>query len=257
MRRRLSKRLQAVADFVPAGCRLADIGTDHALLPVALLEEDLITHAIAMDVGEGPLERARQTVSGAEQKVRDRIETRLSDGFAALHDDEADCAVIAGMGGALTIQILKAADLKTLGITTLILEPQSEAEEVRRYLREARMYITDEAFVEDGGKFYPVLRVQTEAETDVYLHAARVLTEAGMKEERAMRILYRYGPLLVTGRDPVLRTYLERERARMEKALRNIEESAERESGHIRGLRTEHEDAVTAWEYTGGADAVS
>ena len=100
----LSKRLQAVADLVTAGCRVADVGTDHAYIPIALVQEGRIPGAVAMDVNTGPLERARLHV--AENRLEEKIELRLSDGLAALSPGEADSVVIAGMGGGLVIRIL-------------------------------------------------------------------------------------------------------------------------------------------------------
>ena len=100
----LSKRLSAVAEFVtPGGC-LVDVGTDHGYVPIALLEQQKISSAIAMDVNRGPLERAREHI--AQYQMGDYIETRLSDGLHALRAGEGDSLLIAGMGGGLTIRIL-------------------------------------------------------------------------------------------------------------------------------------------------------
>src|SRR5699024_7353656 len=101
----LSKRLNAVASLVTDGYRLADIGTDHAYIPIFLVSTGKIPAAVAMDVNRGPLLRAEENIRtyGLEK----RIATRISDGFAALEKNEADSAVIAGMGGLLTIRILK------------------------------------------------------------------------------------------------------------------------------------------------------
>lgn len=255
MKHRLSKRLRAVASFVPAGCRLVDIGTDHALLPVTLLEEQHITRAIAMDVRQGPLERARCTVEEMDAEVGLAVELRLSDGFAALRENEADCAVIAGMGGALTCRILEAADLDALQITTLILEPQSEVEDVRRFLQERHMDITEEVMVEEGGKFYPVLKIEPHAETDAYADALNALTADGMERECAERILFQYGPKLMRKKDPVLREFLHSECARMQEALYRAKDAAT-ESDHVRTLKEMYMDATKALRYTGGADAV-
>ena len=83
----LSTRLQAVADFVTAGYKLADIGTDHAYIPIALVEQNRIPGAIAMDINEGPLQRAGEHI--AENKMEKKIEIRLSNGFSALKKGEA------------------------------------------------------------------------------------------------------------------------------------------------------------------------
>ena len=100
----MSKRLAAIGALVTEGGILADIGTDHALLPIRLVLDGKVPRAIAMDVNEGPLARAGEAIRRAG--LADRIQTRLSDGFAALKEGEADSAVIAGMGGDLVIRIL-------------------------------------------------------------------------------------------------------------------------------------------------------
>ena len=88
----LSKRLAAVAALVDAGSRPADIGTDHAYIPIWLVEEGICQKAFAMDVGKGPLERAREHITG--HGLGNYIETRLSDGLGALAPGEADCCLL-------------------------------------------------------------------------------------------------------------------------------------------------------------------
>ena len=100
----LDARLQMCADFVPPGAVLADIGTDHAYLPVWLCKSGKIPKAIAADIGQGPLQSAGESI--ARYQAQDRIETRLSDGLAAFSPGEADTIVIAGMGGELIARIL-------------------------------------------------------------------------------------------------------------------------------------------------------
>ena len=100
----LSKRLQAVADLVTAHYKLADIGTDHAYIPIYLTQQKKITEAVALDVNEGPLQRAEEHIR--ENGLEAEIETRLSNGFQALQPGEVQSAVIAGMGGGLVIRIL-------------------------------------------------------------------------------------------------------------------------------------------------------
>ena len=102
---KLSKRLETIASFVPEGSRIADIGTDHGYIPIHLVQEGKAKHASAMDVRKGPLLRAQSHIQ--EAGLIDAIEVRLSDGLLKLEKDEADCVVIAGMGGELMIPILE------------------------------------------------------------------------------------------------------------------------------------------------------
>ena len=103
----LSPRLRLAADLVPEGARLADVGTDHAYLPACLLMEGKIPSAIAADLREGPLSRARETA--AEYGCGDRMAFRLCDGLSGIRPEKTDAVVIAGMGGETIAQILEAA----------------------------------------------------------------------------------------------------------------------------------------------------
>ena len=154
----LSKRLSAVAEFVtPGGC-LVDVGTDHGYVPIALLEQQKISSAIAMDVNRGPLERAREHI--AQYNMGDYIETRLSDGLHALRAGEGDSLLIAGMGGGLTVRILSEGEPLLSGFRELILEPQSDIDRVRAWLLEHGFFLAQENFVEEDGKYYPMMRAE-------------------------------------------------------------------------------------------------
>ena len=120
----LSKRLQAVADLVTPGMRLADVGTDHAYIPIYLTQNGLVPSAIAMDINKGPLERADTHI--LEHGLDGKIVTRLSDGLVNLKMEEADTMIAAGMGGGLVIHILNEDPAKTRSLKELILQPQSE-----------------------------------------------------------------------------------------------------------------------------------
>ena len=101
---KLSNRLDLVASFVPAGARLLDVGSDHAYLPIALLQEGKIEAAIAGEVVEGPYQSALQNV--ADNGLEDKIEVRLANGLAAFEPSDAiSCVTIAGMGGRLIADI--------------------------------------------------------------------------------------------------------------------------------------------------------
>lgn len=187
----LSKRLSAVAEFVtPGGC-LVDVGTDHGYVPIALLEQKKISSAIAMDVNRGPLERAREHI--AQYQMGDYIETRLSDGLHALRAGEGDSLLIAGMGGGLTIRILSEGEPLLSGFRELILEPQSDIDRVRAWLLEHGFFLAQENFVEEDGKYYPILRA---------VH--------GEKEDLKAEELF-YGPRLLENQNPVLLEYLQKQ----------------------------------------------
>lgn len=153
----VSKRLNRLAEMVTEGNRLADVGTDHGYVPISLIEQKRIPTAIAMDINEGPLLRAREHIQ--EYGYQNYIETRLSDGLAALQAGEADTVLIAGMGGALTVKILSEGRNVLESVSELILQPQSEIADVRRWLKEHDWRILREDIVLDEGKFYPMMKV--------------------------------------------------------------------------------------------------
>ena len=153
----LTPRLQLLADWVPPGAKLADVGTDHAYLPVWLLLHGRVECAIASDLRRGPLERARQT--GNAWQVHD-LDLRLGDGLTGIRPEEADTIVIAGMGGEHIAAILAAAPWTRDGRHTLLLQPMTHAEDLRGFLADRGYAIVREALVRDRGTLYPVMEVR-------------------------------------------------------------------------------------------------
>lgn len=149
---RLKPRLQSAADMVRDGSRVADIGTDHAYLPAALILSGKIPSAVAADLRKGPLENALETVRS--NHIEDRVQLRLSDGLKCVSPDDADDIVIAGMGGILISEILTAAEWVKNEKYKLILQPQSHDEDVRKYLFANGFGITDETVCFEDGKVY-------------------------------------------------------------------------------------------------------
>ena len=149
---RLQPRLQAIADLVPAGSRLVDVGTDHGYLPVWLLRQGKIASAVATDIGAGPLDHARRTA----RQYGIPLDCRLCDGLAAVAPEEGDTVVIAGMGGETILHILSAAPWTRAG-ADLLLQPMSKAEVLRRWLVGNGYQILRERLVEDKGILYPIL----------------------------------------------------------------------------------------------------
>ena len=153
----LTPRLQLLADWVPQGAKLADVGTDHAYLPVWLSLHGRVSCAIASDLRKGPLERARLTgrTYGAEN-----IDYRLCNGLADICPEEADTIAIAGMGGENISSILAAAPWTRDGGHILLLQPMTRSAELRRFLMENGYCITREALARDRGTIYPVMEVR-------------------------------------------------------------------------------------------------
>ena len=151
----LSPRLEMTASLVPSGARLADVGTDHAYLPAALLLEGRIPSAIASDLRRGPLERARETAAAFD--LKEKISFRLCDGLSGVGPEEVDAIVIAGMGGETIAAILAAAPWTADGKHRLLLQPMTRAWELRAFLADNGYAITREALVRDRGTLYPVM----------------------------------------------------------------------------------------------------
>lgn len=158
----LDKRLQAAANFVPQGCILADIGTDHAYLPVWLLKKNLIARAVAGDIAAGPCQAARNTVSMFG--VQDRVEVRQGSGLEVLQAGEVDCAAICGMGGSTIISILEADMEIAASIQRLVLQPMAGAAGLRKWLVEHGWYLVAEDLVDEPTHFYEIICVERGAD---------------------------------------------------------------------------------------------
>ena len=153
----LSSRLAAVAEQVPAGARVADVGTDHAMVPVWLVQSGRAAGVLATDIRPGPLQSAAALVerTGTGEYIR-LIQTG---GLTGIGPEDADTIVLAGMGGETMIAILAAAPW-TKRDTLLILQPQSKRAALRRWLAENGYFIEAERLAEDAGRIYPIMRVR-------------------------------------------------------------------------------------------------
>ena len=174
----LDKRLSMVASMVRRGSRVADIGTDHAYLPVYLVQSGTCPGGIAADIRSGPLEAARRTVT--EAGLTEAISLRLGDGLAPVSAEEAEDIVIAGMGGETIVEILSAAAWVKDSRLRLILQPMTRAEELRRWLLTNGFAISQERLVQDGHRLYPVMAAAYTAappETDELMFYAGFFTD--------------------------------------------------------------------------------
>ena len=152
----LSKRLQAVADMVTKGNRVADIGCDHGYIAIHLIEAGRSPIVIAMDINRGPLEHANENIM--KSGYADKILIRQSDGAKKLRSEEVDSVICAGMGGRLTIHIIQEDLHKMFHMKELILQPQSEIHLVRRFLKESGFTIVSESMIFEDGKYYPIMK---------------------------------------------------------------------------------------------------
>lgn len=153
----LTPRLQAIADCVPPGARVIDVGTDHARIPVWLAQENRVCHVWASDLRPGPLCGAAALV--AETGSDAVVSLRMTDGLNGFSSRDGDTVILAGMGGETIVSILSAAPWTRENIE-LILSPHTKQAELRAFLCENGYEITRESLVRDAGRIYPLFTAQ-------------------------------------------------------------------------------------------------
>ncbi|NLW07732.1 MAG: SAM-dependent methyltransferase [Clostridia bacterium] len=215
----LSARLQAVADRVAAGSIVADIGTDHAYLPLYLVKSGRCPRVVAVEVAPGPYQRAVAAVRAAD--LADRIEVRYGDGLQALQPGEAGTVVMAGLGSLTQQAILAARPQVRQKLEYLVLQPQGKVEPLRRWLAAAGWCLVDEELVFEEGHYYFIL-VARQGKSPAYSD-----------------IEWQLGPLLLKHRHPLLAGYLRR---KMEKLAIAIDQMA---SSQKAAARLQREQFIT------------
>lgn len=205
---------------------MCDVGTDHAHVPIYLIQAGIAPSALGMDVRQGPLDIAAENLEMTG--LSDKVTLRLSDGLAGYEIGEAQTCIISGMGGMLMAGILDAEPDKARSFQELVLEPQSEYRALRESLLRNGLGIVYETAVLEEGKSYPVIRVIPGAETahpdwDAYIADISAMTdeqcdEYHIRKETVLRLLQdahyqrlaetEYGPYLIAHWDPILHRYL-------------------------------------------------
>ena len=200
----ISKRLELVASFVPQGAILIDVGSDHAYLPIELVERGKIESAIAGEVVEGPYQSAVKNVEA--HGLKEKIQVRLANGLAAFEEvDQVSVITIAGMGGRLISRILEEGLDKLANVERLILQPNNREDDLRIWLQDHGFEIVAVSILEESGKFYEILVV-----------------EAGQMKLSASDV--RFGPFLSKEVSPVFVQKWQKEAAKLEFALGQIPE---------------------------------
>ena len=200
----ISKRLELVASFVPQGSILLDVGSDHAYLPIELVEKGKIERAIAGEVVEGPYQSAVKNVEA--HGLKEKIQVRLANGLAAFEEeDQVSVITIAGMGGRLIARILEEGLDKLASVERLILQPNNREDDLRIWLQDHGFQIVAESILEEADKFYEILVVG-----------------AGQMKLSASDL--RFGPFLSKEISPVFVQKWQKEATKLEFALSQIPE---------------------------------
>lgn len=219
--------MEAIAAMVTPGNVLCDVGTDHGYIPIRLVQAGVVPRAIAMDLREGPLARAKEHIE--QEALSEHVETRLSDGVAALMPGEAESIVIAGMGGELEMHILTAGETVCKAAKELILQPQSELGEVRAFLREHGYVILAEDMVFEDGKYYPMMRVGIWDRTAEEKAKAEAETEVEDPVAKEQKLADLYGPFLLSQKHPVLQQYLVWQESHLSEILAGLKKQPDSE----------------------------
>lgn len=236
----LSDRMRAVAALVSPCRSMADIGCDHGYVAIELIRSHTCEHVIAMDINRGPLARAEINICA--YGMQDYIETRLSNGAMALASNEADGIICAGMGGRLVTEILEQSSELIRDMKQLVLQPQSELYEVRKYLRLNGYYVEKEDMVAEEGKYYPMMRVIPSRD-----NISKLSGFSKEEEQKLIRVQDTYGTYLLENAHPVLREYLLWQKENLENIRGNLSSSGkttERQQQRIEELDSALSDIV-------------
>ena len=170
---KLSARLRCAASMVREGSFVADVGTDHAYLPIALALEGKIRGAVASDINAGPVERGRKNIE--EHALTDRISVVMTDGLSGIEPYAPNDILILGMGGELIARILECAPWTKDQSIRLCLQPMTHAEALRSFLLDNGYSIIDEQLAEEDERIYQLISAQYSGKSEHYSPAELLL----------------------------------------------------------------------------------
>lgn len=201
----LSKRLQQVADTVIKSDMAADIGTDHAYIPIYLVKKEITKRAIAADISAGSCRKAQLNINN--NHLSDKIDVRCGNGLEVINENEiVNSIIIAGMGGLMAISVLESNKKAVEKAEQLVIQPQKDIDKVRRYLHLSGFKIADETMLVDGDKIYTVI-------------------DARKGKEEYTELEYLFGKLLIEEKSAVLKEYVETESNKLLIVLENMKKN--------------------------------
>lgn len=203
---KISPRLMTIANYVHRGAVVADIGTDHAYLPIYVVQEGICPRAVAGDLNPGPFKTAQEAVQ--EAGLADKIDVRFGNGLVILEPGEVDTLIIAGMGGGTIREILKDSPEVVAKAARMVLQPMVDGGAMRLWLAEQGWYPTDEKLVEDEGRIYEVIALE---------RAEQPIVEDPLVIE--------LGPKLIENKDPLFIPFLSKTLESLEAILEGLTRS--------------------------------
>ena len=218
----LSPRMKMVVDLAPKSDTICDIGTDHAYVAIKLIKADKAKKVIATDINEGPLFYANKNIRIFNETKN--ISTRLSDGFSNIEYNEAQTAIIAGMGGETIAKIISV----DKGIKSFVLQPQTAFYELRLFLVENGFEICRELICREGRKMYTAL-----------------LCKKG-ESPKLSKVELEIGPSLIKERPPLFKEYIEYRLYEIDRIIEKTKgfESAEEKRLEYIALKEEYQKLI-------------
>lgn len=200
----LSNRLGTLIKYVPQGSRVIDVGTDHAYVPIYLMKNNIAVSCMATDINKGPLVKAKQNMD----KYRiSNIRLKQTSGLQGITEEDGNVIMISGMGGYLIVDILKAAMPVVKAADRLILQPQQDIDQVRKFLHAHGFKIITEDFAKDDDKYYTILVV-----------------EKG-QESYDKEYEYVYGKCLIEKKLPLFKEWLMKKQDKLEEIKSHLNEN--------------------------------
>ncbi|WP_379138214.1 tRNA (adenine(22)-N(1))-methyltransferase [Paenibacillus sp. sgz500958] len=225
---KLSNRLGLLLEKIPPQSRMADIGSDHALLPIAAVESGKAVFAVAGEVNPGPFDAASKAVAAAGKgKV---ISVRRGDGMEVLEPGEVDCVTIAGMGGSLIASILERGKAlgKLQGVSLLALQPNVGEDNLRRWLLENGWVLISEDILEEDGKIYEVLTAVLETSDSSVMSNEELYKPLSLNNGKMVcgrELLLQMGPWLLRAPNEVFHAKWNSEISKLEMILASLSRS--------------------------------
>ncbi|OPJ59444.1 tRNA (adenine(22)-N(1))-methyltransferase [Clostridium oryzae] len=219
----LSDRLQVIADMVDKCDIVADIGTDHAYIPIYLIKNGICSKAIASDINQGPIEKARNNLK--REGLQSKIECRIGGGLSTIKVNEVQAAIIAGMGGNLITDIVEEGTDVIKTMDYCIVQPMQHSDVLRKYLFENGFEILEEDLCKDEGKYYEMMKIKW-----------------GSGPKYLEDIYYEISPKLIEIKHPMLKEYIEYKIAKNNSIIRNIESNGMNAVERIEALKKNNKE---------------